>query len=77
MQKILASASVLFGVVAALLVFTDFFKTPPIPITLFGILGIITGFISRKEVKFLSVIGMIISVVSLLYLGILYIRLGG
>lgn len=77
MQNIVAGASVICGIAAALLVFTDFFKTPPIPILLFGVLGIITGLASRKEAKSLSVIGMSISVASILYLCILFIRLGG
>lgn len=45
MMKIIASSlSVLFGIIASVLVFTPYFKTPPMPILIFAILGMIVGF---------------------------------
>lgn len=77
MKSTIASISTLFGVIAAILVFTPYFKTPPIPIVLFAILGIVLSVVSLKEAKALSLIGMILSIVSLGYLIFLYIQLGG
>lgn len=77
MKVVFASTSVIFGVMAAVLVFTSYYDTPPLPIILFSFLGIIAGIINMKEVKSLSVIGIILSVVSLLYLAYLFIQLAG
>lgn len=77
MRKVKAGASIVFGIIAAILVFTPFFKTPPALITLFGILGIIAGIAGRKESGALAAAGIVISAVSLLYLVLLFIQLGG
>ncbi len=77
MKTILASISVLFGVIASILVFTPYFKTPPIPILIFAVLGIIAGLYSVKEMKVVSSAGLLLSVASFGYLVTLYIQLGG
>ncbi|HLR43224.1 MAG TPA: hypothetical protein VK067_08315 [Pseudogracilibacillus sp.] len=77
MRKTLASISVVSAIISAILVFTPFFKTPPVPILLFAIIGIIFGLVSGKEVRGVSMIGIIISLASLIYLVYLFIQLGG
>jgi len=77
MKNIIAGMSVIFGAIAAVLVFTSLFKTPPIPILLFATLGIIAGLFGVKSAKLLSVIGILLSAVSFLYLVYLFIQLGG
>lgn len=77
MKLIFARFSVIFGIGAALLVFTPFFKTPPIPIALFSLFGIVTGMVSVKEHRNLAIVGIALSVISFLYLTYLFIQLGG
>lgn len=76
MKTISSSLSVLFGVIASVLVFTPYFKTPPMPILIFSVLGIIVGVYSVKEMKVVSLIGIILSITSLSYLALLFIGLG-
>lgn len=77
MMKIIASSlSVLFGIIASVLVFTPYFKTPPMPILIFAILGMIVGFYSLKEIKGISLLGIVLSIASLTYLALLFIGLG-
>ncbi len=77
MQKAFAWISVLFGIIACLLVFTPFFKTPPLPIMIFAILGIVVGIYSVRTVKNFSLVGIFLSGAALGYLAVLFIQLGG
>lgn len=68
--------SVIFGIIACILVFSGAFKNPPVPITIFAILSIISGAVSFKFAKTTSIIGLLLSIVSLGYLIYLFAGLG-
>lgn len=69
--------SLLFGMLACLLAFTSIFKTPPAAITIFSLLGVITGIGGFKEQKALSSIGIILSIIAFAYLVFLFVGLAG
>jgi len=77
MRRSFVVLSLFFGIIACLLTFTSIFKTPPAAITIFSLLGIITGIGGLKEQKSLSIIGIILSVLSFGYLIYLFAGLGG
>lgn len=64
--------SIICGIIAAILVFTPLFNTPPLAITIFGVLGILLGAMNMKKAKETSIVGVIISALSLVYLIILF-----
>lgn len=76
MKKSLAFISIVFGIFACVLVFIKYFKTPPLAITIFSILGVISGVIGMKDQKVGGVIGTVLSALAFIYLMILFIGLG-
>lgn len=71
----LAILSLISAIVAALLVFVDFFGTPPLAISIFSILAMVLGGLSFKKSK-LAWAGLGLGLVSFLYLVYLFIALG-
>lgn len=76
MKQASSLMSIICGIIAAVLVFTPLFKTPPLAIAIFGALGILIGVLNIKKAKETSIVGIIISTLALLYLVILFAGLG-
>ena len=76
MRNILGLLSISLGIIACILVFTDWFNTPPLPIIIFALLSIIAALMGIKTDRITGVIGIILSLVSLGYLTYLFIGLG-
>lgn len=68
--------SLISGIISALLVFTDFFKTPPLAITIFALIALALGFKAFKK-DLMAKLGSALGLVSLAYLIYLFAALGG
>lgn len=76
MKKAIGMISLIFGVIACVLAFTGYFKTPPLAITVFSVLGVVSGIYAIKQRLAGGVIGIVISIIAFVYLLVLFIGLG-